>query len=366
MESLAVMKPITPSNETQRIQILNDLNILDTPIQESFERITRLAKSIFQVPIVAFSLVDSERQWFKSIQGLNVSETTREISFCGHTINQDDILIVNDAANDQRFFDNPLVINDPKIRFYAGCPVRTLDKFKIGTLCLIDVKPRILTNEQIESLKDMARLIEAEVSANKIYFEKLKLIEELNQIKKSALVDSLTRLLNRRGIENILKEKIKNSSDKKNHFGIALVDIDNFKNINDFYGHCTGDEVLRELAKRLLIGYRDTDTIGRWGGEEFLIILDSNSVNELFHAANRARKLIASSPVIYQENRIDVTVTTGISWFDWKNPIGLIELISSADNRLYQGKRRGKNIVIAEMNENESFCASEGEASSDT
>ena len=154
--------PKLPSNESARV--------------DAFERITRLTKLIFNVPIVAFSLIDSERQWFKSIQGLNVCETSREVSFCGHAINQDELFIVNDALKDERFADNPLVTANPNIRFYAGYPIYSTDNFKIGTLCIIDTQPRTLSEQELAPLKDMAALIQTEVAANKIIFDSLKLI----------------------------------------------------------------------------------------------------------------------------------------------------------------------------------------------
>jgi len=113
-----------PSSESSRIATLRLLNILDTEPEERFDRLTRLAKRLFSVPIATVTLVDSNRQWFKSSVGLAVCETSRDISFCGHAILGDDILLVPDARDDKRFFDNPLVLGDPNIRFYAGCPLK--------------------------------------------------------------------------------------------------------------------------------------------------------------------------------------------------------------------------------------------------
>jgi diguanylate cyclase (GGDEF)-like protein len=339
-------QPPIPANEPERIGALRNANILDTPIQESFERITRLAKIVFQVPIVAFSLVDSERQWFKSIQGLDVCETSREVSFCGHTINQDDIFIVNDALLDERFSDNPLVMGAPNIRFYAGCPVRGINKEKIGSLCIIDQKPRSFSTAELVALKDMAALIETEVAANKINFDKLKLTQDLCNIKKTALVDGLTRVLNRASIENLLQHKIQQANATNLGFGVALIDVDDFKKINDTHGHCAGDEVLRQLAKRLLIGYRDFDTIGRWGGEEFLVILDLQYEKDLLKVAERARSIIADKPIIFENKSLTITITTGVSWYNGHTSV-LTDLITDADKALYSGKHKGKNIVVA-------------------
>lgn len=118
-----MQKPAKPLDEATRLDTLRALNILDTLPEERFDRLTRLAKRLFGVPIALVSLVDEDRQWFKSCQGLHASETSRDISFCGHAILGDDIFLIPNAAADERFHDNPLVTDEPHIRFYAGCPL---------------------------------------------------------------------------------------------------------------------------------------------------------------------------------------------------------------------------------------------------
>ena len=129
--------PDTPQHEATRLIALRSLRILDTPAEERFDRLTRLAKRIFDAPIALISLVDENRQWFKSSVGLSINETSREISFCGHTILGNEVLIINDTTQDVRFADNPLVLREPCIRFYAGCPLRFVDGSRLGTLSLL-------------------------------------------------------------------------------------------------------------------------------------------------------------------------------------------------------------------------------------
>ncbi|WP_239190734.1 HDOD domain-containing protein [Candidatus Nitrotoga sp. HW29] len=147
-----------------RIDTLRSCNMLDTPPEECFDRITRLAQHLFNVPIALVSLVDTDRQWFKSRMGLSVSETPRNISFSGHAILGDGIFIVPDTLLDKRFYDNPLVTGDPSIRFYAGCPLAVSNGSKLGTLCLIDSRPRMLNNEERKLLQELACMVEQEIT----------------------------------------------------------------------------------------------------------------------------------------------------------------------------------------------------------
>jgi two-component system sensor histidine kinase/response regulator len=147
-----------PENEEARLQALRQYRILGTSAETSFDRITALAARIFDMPIVLISLVGEERQWLKSHHGVDVCETDRDIAFCAHAILSPDVMVVENALLDPRFAENPLVVNDPKLRFYAGAPLITHDGLNIGTLCLIDTKPRVFTQEQRESLADMAAM----------------------------------------------------------------------------------------------------------------------------------------------------------------------------------------------------------------
>ena len=179
-----MIAPAVPANESTRIETLRSFNILDTSPEERFDRLTRLAKHLFSVPIALVSLVDTNRQWFKSCVGLSAIETPRDISFCGHAILGDNIFMVPDTLTDVRFYNNPLVTGSPSIRFYAGCPLTVPDGSKMGTLCLIDIKPRILDNEECMLLQDLAHMVEQEIAAVQM-----------------ATIDELTMLSNRRGFE---------------------------------------------------------------------------------------------------------------------------------------------------------------------
>ena len=161
-----MLLPPTPHNEDARIAALHALNVLDSEPEERFDRLTRIARRVFNVPYSTISMIDAHRQWFKSIQGLSLCETSRDISFCAHAILFDEILYVENALKDERFHDNPVVVGDPKISFYAGCSLN-VNGFKMGTFCVFDRKPRPFTSEDRQLLKDLAALAEQELAVSR-------------------------------------------------------------------------------------------------------------------------------------------------------------------------------------------------------
>ena len=152
--------PQQPCNETARQQGLEATGLLDTPADSRLDRLTEIARFSLSVPIALVTLIDNERQWFKSRQGLSVPETGRDISFCGHAIHDSFPMVISDAGRDERFADNPLVTGPPHIRFYAGVPIHDESGYPLGTLCVIDTQPRTFDESQMECLQGLADLVE--------------------------------------------------------------------------------------------------------------------------------------------------------------------------------------------------------------
>src|SRR3954447_3973642 len=163
-----MIPPPFPPDETERLVSLRALQILDTPREERFDRIVRLARRIFDVPIALVSLIDADRQWFKACIGLDGTQASRETGFCPHAILSPDTFVVPDALEDERFAGNPLVVGEPYIRFYAGQPIATPDGHRVGTLCIIDTTPRHLTSEELSPLRDLAAQVEREMASVEI------------------------------------------------------------------------------------------------------------------------------------------------------------------------------------------------------
>ena len=157
-----------PNDDERRLLALREMLILDTPPEERFDRVVRFAADEFDMPMVLVSLVDRDRQWFKARIGLDACQTDRESSFCGHAIMQPQILVVEDALQDERFHDNPLVAGDPNIRFYAGAPLQLPTGEIVGTLCLIDRRPRSLDDVDRAILGSLRDLVVSELVAQEV------------------------------------------------------------------------------------------------------------------------------------------------------------------------------------------------------
>lgn len=317
-------EPDTPRDEATRLQTLRSLNILDTPSEERFDRLTRIAKRMFDVPIALVSIVDENRQWFKSCIGLPVSETPRDISFCGHAILGKDVFIIPDATKDDRFSDNPLVTNEPNIRFYAGCPLRFTDGSRLGTLCIIDQKPRDFDTDDIEALKDLASTAERELAAIQL-----------------ATIDELTGIPNRRGFLMISQHSLNLCVRQKTLASLVYLDLDNFKPINDTFGHAEGDKVLSTFAEHIDNVCRESDILARLGGDEFVVLF----IDTPKQAATSIIKRLKDSLNKHNEKvnlEYDVSFSYGIVDFEPEKHKSITSLLEDADSQMYEFKNINK------------------------
>lgn len=313
--------PATPANEVERLHVLRALAILDTQAEERFDRLTRIATRMFNVPIALVTLVDSNRQWFKSCMGLQIKETPRDISFCGHAILGNEAFVIHDASKDPRFFDNPLVTATPHIRFYAGRPIRTTHGFKIGTLCLIDSKPREFQTKDLEDLNDLASMVEHELAAIEL-----------------ATMDELTDLSNRRGFIMLTEKYLNYFTRHHVYASLAFLDLNGFKFINDTYGHDEGDRALQIFGKALKQVGRTSDIFARLGGDEFVVLL----ANARQHEAHiYIERLVTYLDTIRQQKRQPYTISfaQGIVEFDPQLPKAVEQLLVEGDALMYQLKK---------------------------
>ncbi|GDY25561.1 sensor domain-containing diguanylate cyclase [Agarivorans sp. Toyoura001] len=312
--------PSTPVSEDSRLKSLKELDILDTQPEERFDRITRMAKRLFDVPIALVSLVDENRQWFKSCFGVDASETPRDISFCGHAILGDETFQIEDALSDPRFADNPLVTGYPHIRFYAGHPLSTPDGEKIGTLCIIDTKPKSLSADDLVALDDLAVMVEQELAALQL-----------------ASTDELTCISNRRGFMKLADYSYAMCRRQKISLAIAYMDLDQFKPINDEHGHAEGDRALKLFAEQMCGSFRESDLFARMGGDEFVVLFTDT---EAADAKEILQRFAADLEAAAEENKLayKLRFSFGLLDVDFAAFPSIESALEQADQLMYQQK----------------------------
>ena len=312
------------SDEAGRVASLNRYCVLDSGNESQFDRITALVRSVFKVPIAAVSLVDVDRQWFKSMDGLDVSETPRDVSFCAHTILTRDALNVADAKHDPRFAENALVTGDPHIRAYLGAPLKTPDGYNVGALCAIDSNPRAFGLADEAVLASFAALVVDEL--------------ELRMIGQS---DYLTGAKTRRAFMADLEAACALPPESRG--ALIMLDLDHFKRVNDCFGHPAGDDVLRAAAAACRGAIRRADVLGRLGGEEFAILLRGMTISDAMECAERVRQSVAELRALPDPGLV-VTVSMGVAALTGGNPEAAL---AAADAALYCAKKSGRNRCVA-------------------
>ncbi len=321
-----------PANENDRLQALLSYQLLDSGAERNFDDITLLASHICGTPIALISLVDKERQWFKSRIGLDAVETPRDYSFCAHAILQPDLFIVRDAMEDARFADNPLVTGDPGIRFYAGMPLFSSDgRHPLGTLCVIDRVPRELSDQQRELIEALARQAQA------MFDLRLRLRQE----ERLSRIDSLTGAANRRSLYESLEIELSRMRRHGRPFSLAYFDLDNMKQVNDELGHDIGDAVLRAVAVTFRKNLRRTDTIARMGGDEFAVLFAESTAEGARAAIQKSRSALLEA---MDQNQWRITVSIGVVNC-CAPPESVEEIVKKADELMYQVKKSGKNGI---------------------
>ena len=319
---IAERRRFRTGDEAGRQRALNRLDVLDTPPEPAFEKITRLVTKVLDMPVAAVTLIDRDRQWFKSICGMDGSETTREVAFCDYTIRDTRCLKVEDAKVDPRFENNPLVIGAPHIRAYLGAPLITPDGYAIGALCAIDYKVRKFSPEQENVLASFADLVMNEL-----------------ELRQTASRDGLTGLATRRAFVEALGTAVESHEEA----GLLFLDLDHFKAINDRFGHPAGDEVLKASAAAVMDISPEAAVAGRLGGEELGLLLPALDEVHVLELAEAVRTAIGD---IRLDAYPDLRVTTSVGVAMRSSAHDRREtLMAAADAALYEAKSGGRNCV---------------------
>jgi len=310
-----------PEDTSIRLDALRALSLFNADPDERFDRLTRLARRVFNVPVAKVTLVAPEMVYTVSCTGEQEGPIPREHSFCSQAIHSDDILVVPDTLEDRRFANNPFVLGDPRIRFYAGCPLLVMNGCRLGTLCLLDEAPRQMTQEDLILLKDLAATVEHELTAMHM-----------------AIVDGLTGLVNRRGFEALAQNGLDDCRRMRRPASLLFFDLDGFKAINDSFGHAEGDLALRNFSSALKQTFRSTDLIGRLGGDEFAVLLLDSSPADTRTAIERLRLTVRSRNEGEQRGYA-LRFSVGHVDSDGLEAADLSRMLLDGDTRMYVDKR---------------------------
>lgn len=319
-----------PANEAQRLEAVRAYDILDTPPELDFDALTRVAAHVFNTPAAVVGLMDADRLWFKSRLGLDVPQLDRQIAFCAYAVMRpDEPLIVEDLSKDSRFMHNPLVTQAPHLRFYAGAPLVDPNGHALGTIAVVDSQPRMLSNAQIAVLKDLSTLV---ITA-------LENRRRALLLGRLALIDHLTGLANRVQFDRTLESEIGHASRTGEPFSVLYMDLDGFKDINDGFGHAAGDEVLREIGRRLAAEVRAEDAVARFGGDEFAMLVRSSDKEAAQKLAQRISEIIAAPISLSIGMTVEVGISVGVATYG-DAADSASALLDCADRALYQAKQR--------------------------
>jgi diguanylate cyclase (GGDEF)-like protein len=307
-----------PLDEEARLESLRELWLLDTEPEERFDRISRLARRLFEVPIAVFALVDHERVWYKSRVGLELPELARSEAFCSHAILTDGIIQVEDAAEDPRFSGSPLVAAGPGVRFYAGFPVKSAERRRVGVFAVMDTTPRVLDTGDLALLADLARGVEVEISASRV-----------------STVDEVTGMLNLRGFYQFAEKLLKISARSGTPLTLLYVDL---LNVDRTRAPRDNEFALKQVAETINQTFRQSDVVARIGPTRFCALLPENTDHAAETAAARLQTALRAwnmEPNI--PYHLDV-VASGAR-FEPASPVSLDQLMTRAESSVSAMRR---------------------------
>lgn len=329
-----------------RLESLRRMLTLGGPGEHDYQRVTRLALKLFDVPIAYVSVLDGHNQYLMSPLGLAPMAVPCEESLCQHVLEAKARIVCPDTTLDPRFSQAATVKGAPHIRFYVGQPIRNAEGHVIGALCIADSQPRTLSDEQAILLEDLAYLLESTIALRYLSFSHEKALVFASSMGLEAMTDDLTGVFNRRGIIDMANHAYARCLHEHRSFSLALIDLDHFKAVNDQFGHLVGDAALKEAARRIQRSLRGGDIVGRWGGEEFLVILPGSSPAVLQDVGNKLVQTI-SGPFTEQGVEVQLSASAGLVGMGSPHVVfDEVIWLEAADQALYMAKERGRSQAV--------------------
>lgn len=339
-----------PENETARQRSLESMGILTSVADPELDRITRVAQRIFGSEIVAISLLDNDRQFFKSNINQPTSETPRDISFCGHVINGDDPFVVEDASNDERFHDNPLVTGIPNVRSYAGVPLTNPDGYKIGALCVVDSHSRSFSPDDLQILEDLGHWAETTIALRYGARTPQQVYDDLDPAKHQTLIDPLTRSWNEMGMKEFLHRELINARLKHSTIGIYRFEIDEHEKLVKGFGQNTVNRIIQAISTAVTTSLRQRDVVGRVDDYGFACLMPGVRQEQTsflgFKLCDTVREQCRFTDS--DGNPVRITVSVGATWApaDAKQHFSARAILEHAFNALEEAKLDGFENVV--------------------
>ena len=312
--------------------------LLYTPAEERFDRITRLAQQALSVPVAAVMLINDGKQWFKAIAGWNVSELPEERALCSWAFESDGPTVIDDMQQDARSANHAFVTGAPRFRFCAIYPLLDQNGWPVGGFCVFDVKPRTLTATEQQSVLDLAELAQRELLADRVPSPDASLATTLSIVRREGMIDPLTRVWNRRGAYVLASNAFAKADRQDESLGIAIVDVEGFKRINERHGHQTGDEVLRSVATRLVSAVRGLDLVFRLVDDRFLLLMADVHRPTAEKALERVRWAVSGTAIPCRSGTLPISVATGLMVRAPNDDARLDTLLAHVEQTMQQSK----------------------------
>ena len=316
-----------PVDESQRQRDLERLGVLDHPGDEHFERLVRLASTVLETPIALISLVDGDRQWFLAHHGIDSTETPRKMAFCAHAIAGDETLVVPDAHLDPRFCTNPLVTQDPKVRFYAGTPLQSRDGHNLGTLCVIDRLPRHFSSSQVRLLEDLAQLV----------------LREL-ELRRLTTVHPVSALANRANFLEQAEPELLRARQAGENLAVLALQLDHFDQIKNRWGLQASDRALVDVAALLRSQLCEQDLVGQTGDQEFALLMVNVDLATAMERADAIRTGISELRGVFSTSGHQLTASGGLTLLAPADHQPLDALLR-AERALFLAQGNGRNQI---------------------
>ncbi len=324
-----------PENEPQRLHADRSYDILDTSPEVNFDTLTRVAINAINTPAGVIGLMDADRLWFKSQLGLGVPQLDRHIAFCAYAVMRPgELLVVDDLLLDPRFRENPLVTHAPHLRFYAGAPLVDRHGYALGTIAVVDTQPREFGELQRFLLHDLSTLVVTALE-NRL---------QANLLGQLAMTDHLTGLANRSQFERALNSEMAYADRNNGPFTVFYMDLNDFKKINDNFGHAAGDEVLCETSRRMEQQLRAEDMLARFGGDEFGVLLRQSKSDSAQLLAMRIIDAVRAPIKLSTGDQVSVGISIGMATHT-KDCGSIADLLAQADSNLYEAKRNKQHLA---------------------